>query len=49
MQFVFIACQAEGYQNTLKLCCRPLAFTSFSAFLKNEKRSGTSLVALFSV
>ena len=28
-QFIFIVCQAEGYQNTLKLGCIPLAFTSY--------------------
>ena len=32
----------------LKLSCRPLAFTSYLAFLKNKKRSGTSLLPLFS-
>ena len=30
--FVFIVCQVEGYQNILKLSCRPVAFTSFEAF-----------------
>ena len=30
--FVFIVCQVEGYQNILKLSCRPLAFTSYEAF-----------------
>ena len=34
IQFVFIICQVEGYQNILKLSCRPLAFTSYKAFLK---------------
>ena len=29
IQFVFIISQVEGYRNTLKLSCRPLAFTSF--------------------
>ena len=32
-----------GYQNILKLSCRPLAFNSYKAFLKYKKRSGTSL------
>ena len=27
-----IVCQVEGYQNILKLSCRPLAFTSYKAF-----------------
>ena len=40
MQFVFIVCQAGDYQNILKLSCRPLAFSSYKAFLKkNKKRS----------
>ena len=29
MLFVFIVFQVEGYQDTLKLSCRPLAFTSY--------------------
>ena len=29
IQFVFIECQVEGYQNILKLSCRPLTFTSY--------------------
>ena len=45
---MFIVCQVEGYRNILKLRCRPLAFTSYKAFLKIKKRSGTSLLALFS-
>ena len=48
IQFVFIICQVEGYQNISKLSCRSLAFTSFKAFLKKKNRSGTSLLALFS-
>ena len=32
----------------LKLSCRPLAFTSYKAILKNKNRSGTSLSASFS-
>ena len=35
--FVFILCQAEDYQNIFKLSCRPLAFTSFEAFLKKTE------------
>ena len=45
MQSAFIVYQVEDYGNTLKLSCRPLAFTSYKAFLKNKKRSGTSLPA----
>ena len=45
MQFVFIVCSVECYQNIWKLICRPLAFTSYKAFLKSRKRSGTSLRA----
>ena len=48
MQFIFIVYQVEGYQNILKLSCRPLAFTSYKAFLKNKKRYGTSLPASLS-
>ena len=32
-----------GLPNILKLRCWPLAFTSYKAFLKNEKGSGSSL------
>ena len=45
-QSVFIVCQIEGYRNILRLSCRPLAFTSQQAFLKNKKRSSTSLPCL---
>ena len=47
----YAAClwQVDAYQNILKLRCRLLAFTSYQAFLKNKKRSETSLHALFSV
>ena len=38
----FIVCQVEGYQSTLKLSCRPLGFTWNKAFLKIEKKCGTS-------
>ena len=47
LQFLFTVCQVEVYWNTLKLSCRPLAFTSAKAFLKNKNRSGTSLPASF--
>ena len=32
----------------MQLSCRPLPFTSYNAFLKNKKRSGTSLATSFS-
>ena len=44
----FIVSQVEGYRNALKLSCRSLAFTSYEAFLKNKRGSGTSLAASFS-
>ena len=31
--------KSKGYRNTLKLSCRPLAFISYKASLKNRKRS----------
>ena len=37
IQFVFIVCQIDGYPKILKLSCRPLAFTSYKAFLKNKE------------
>ena len=40
LQFIFIVCKAEGYQNILKLNCRPLDFTSYKVFLKNQKQVG---------
>ena len=48
IQFVFIVCQVEGYQNMLKLSSKQLAFTSYKAFLKKQRRSGTSFPASFS-
>ena len=48
-QFMFIICQVEGYQNILKLSRKPLACTSYYIFLRNDKRSRTSLPASFSV
>ena len=45
--FVFIVWQVEDYRKWLKLSWRPLVFTSYKAFLKNKKRSGTSLPASF--
>ena len=46
--FVLIGSLVKDYQIWLKLSCRPLAFTSYKAFVKNKKRSGTSLSASFS-
>ena len=37
--YSFIVCQVEGYQNILKLNCRPVAFTLYKAFLKSKKKS----------
>ena len=48
IQFAFIVCQVEGYRNILKLSLQTIAFTSYKAFLKNEKRSRTCLPASFS-
>ena len=48
VQVVFIACQVQGYRSILKLSCWPLAFTSYKAFFKkNKKSSRTSLPASF--
>ena len=44
----FIVCQGDIYLKILKLSCKPLPSTSYKAFLKNKKRSGTSLPASFS-
>ena len=44
--FVFIACQVEGNQNFLTLSYKSMAFTSYKAFLRNKKWSGTSLPVL---
>ena len=44
----FIVRQVEVYHKISKLSCRPLACTSHKAFLKNKKKSGTSLPASFS-
>ena len=43
IQFVFILCHVEGYQNKLKLSEKPLAFTSHKFFKKNR---GLELVSL---
>ena len=42
IRFIFNICQVQEYRNILKLRSRPLDFTSYKAFLKNKKRSGTS-------
>ena len=47
VQFTFIISQVDDDRNILKLSSRPLAFTSYKVFLKNKKRSGTSLPASF--
>ena len=46
----FIVCTSSlyVYQNLLKLRYCPLAFTFCKSFLKNKKRSGTSLPSSFS-
>ena len=46
-QIVFTVNQVEDNQNILTPNCRLLAFTSYKAFLKNKKRSGTSLLPHF--
>ena len=42
-----IVCQVEGYQNILRLNFRPLTFTSYKPFLRNKRRSRSSLRDLF--
>ena len=44
----FCCVQAMGWQNTLKLKCRPLAFTLNKACWESKTRSRTSLSASFS-
>ena len=46
--YVLITCHVEDYRKWLKLSCRPFAFTSYKAILKNKKRSETSLPVSFS-
>ena len=46
MQFVYIIYQVKGCQSILKPCWRQLAFSLYKAFLKNKKRSRTSLTYL---
>ena len=45
---VLIVRQVEDYRKWLKLSCSLFAFTSYKAFLKNKKRSGTIINAWFS-
>ena len=45
IQFDFIVCQVEAYQNILKLNWRLIAFTSYKASSNSKRRSGTSLSA----
>ena len=47
---VYLYCMLSWgrYLEILKPSSRPLAFTSYEAFLKNKKRSGTSITASFS-
>ena len=47
-KFVFLVYQVEDYQNIFKLSCKPLAFTSYKAFLKNKNISRNSLPTSFS-
>ena len=47
IKFVFVVCQDDGYGNVLKLADHIL-LPRIKLFLKNEKRSGTSLPASFS-
>ena len=46
--FCFNCLPSWDYWMWLKLSCRPFAFTSYKAFLKNNKRSDTSLLVSFS-
>ena len=48
IKFVFIVCPSRGPPIISKQRCRPFAFTLYKAFLKNKKRSGTSLLVSFS-
>ena len=46
--FVLIVSPVDDYRKWLKLNCSLFAFTSYKAFLKNKKSSGTILHAWFS-
>ena len=39
IHFVFIVSQVEDYRNTMKLNCRPLAFTSYKAFFVEQNEA----------
>ena len=43
-----IVWRVGDFRNILKPTCRPLTFTSYKSFLKNKKKSRTSVAALFS-
>ena len=43
IRFILLHLQVNEYQNILKLRCWSLTFTHYKSFLKNKKRSGTSL------
>ena len=47
-RFIYIVFQVEDNRKWLKLSCWPLPFISYKTLLKNKKRSGTSLLTLFS-
>ena len=44
IQFIYVLCQVVDYRNKVKLSCRLLGFIQHKAFLKNKKRSETSLL-----
>ena len=44
LKLVFIVCQIKDYRDMLKLSCRPVAFTSYKAYLK--PKHGPELVSL---
>ena len=44
----FLCFKVDGYWVILELRCRLLAFTSYNAFFKTKKNSGTSLPSSFS-
>ena len=49
IKFAFIISYFEGYRNILNSSCKSLAFTSYNAFLKNKKLSGTCLLTSFTI
>ena len=40
--YILFVCQVEDYWKWLKLSCRPFGFSSYKAFLKHKKWSGTT-------